>query len=191
MQKNFILFILFISAATVSNGQDKPATTSNARDNPTATREYDMASFGLGFGFDYGGIGLNFVLYPQENVGIFGGVGYAIAGIGYNVGFKFRLAPEKSFTPFVMIMFGYNTAISVSGGFNSTFNGNQNKFFYGPTAGIGFDLGKHKKNGYFSLALTIPFRGSDVDNYITQLRNSGATFSNSLSSVGISLGYHF
>ena len=46
-------------------------------------RTIDATSFGIGTGLDYGGFGGNVMIYPQRNIGIFGGFGYALAGFGY------------------------------------------------------------------------------------------------------------
>lgn len=146
--------------------------------------EYDKVSIGLGLGFDYGGIGANLLAYPQKNIGLFFGAGYAFAGVGYNGGMKFRFATKSRVHPYLIGMYGYNAAISVS---NYT---NYNKFFYGPTFGFGIDM-HSRRSGYWSLALMVPVRGSEVDNYINSLKASGVSFSNSLSPVGFSIGYHF
>jgi hypothetical protein len=180
MKKTLLLSALLFGAALASNAQNKAAETP----------EYDKSTLGFGIGFDYGGFGLNYAVFPQKNIGLFGGVGYAIAGVGYNVGVKFRLTPNHRFNPFIMGMYGYNAAVAVSG---DNFSGmSYNKLFYGPTAGIGFDYGTYKaKKGYLSVALTIPFRSPDADNYINQLKADGVVFKNGLSSVGFSIGYKF
>jgi hypothetical protein len=178
MKKKFFLFALLFGAVTASFAQK------TSEPNP----EFDKGALGLGLGFDYGGIGINYTVYPQKNIGLFGGVGYAIAGVGYNFGARFQVTPVRQFTPFAMIMYGYNAAIQVKDA-----NGpgqNSNKLFYGPTAGVGFDLGWHRAGkGYLSIALTIPFRSPDVNNYINELSASGVTFANKPSPVGFSIGY--
>jgi len=178
MKKIILLPVLLLSFSIICHAQP------DAKD--TATR-CDVFSIGLGLGFDYGGIGVNALAYPQKNIGLFGGVGYAIAGVGYNFGVKLRWPVSKVVAPYIMGMYGYNTAIHVSSNFG--FN-DQNKIFYGPTAGIGCDFGTHHANAsYFTLALTVPFRSPDVDDYITQLTSQGAQFKNKPSPVGISIGY--
>jgi hypothetical protein len=154
------------------------------------SRVFDKASFGLGIGLDHGGIGGNFTIYPQKNIGLFGGLGYAFAGAGYNVGAKIRLASEKhtsSMTPFLIGMYGYNAAVAVM---NAT---QFNKLFYGTTIGIGADFkSRPTKKGYWSFALLIPIRGSQVDNYIKDLKNNHSVeFKNELFPIAISAGYRF
>jgi hypothetical protein len=152
------------------------------------SRQTDKLSIGLGAGLDFGGFGGNVIYYPIQNVGLFGGVGYALAGAGYNVGLKYRYIPKKptsKIDPYGMIMYGYNAAIAV-------LNANQyNKLFFGPTLGVGIDFNRKPMNkGYWSFALLIPIRNSEVNEYIDDLENNhGAEFQNRLFPVGISVGY--
>lgn len=150
----------------------------------------DMSSFGIGFGLDYGGIGGNLLYYPQRNVGLFLGVGYAFAGFGYNLGMKLRLIGEKHSSPataYLIGMYGYNAAIAVS-------NADQfNKLFYGPSIGFGLDYKSNpSKLSYWTFSLLFPIRGSEVDDYITDLKNNhGVEFKNDLLPIAISVGYRF
>jgi hypothetical protein len=179
MKHTLILSTLFLCLATTLNAQKTYYPESS---------DYDKSTLGIGIGFDYGGIGLNYTVYPQENIGLFGSVGYAIAGAGYNFGVKLRANPNR-FTPFFMAMYGYNAAIAVSG---NTGGMNLDKLFYGPTLGGGFDLKSRGGKGYFSFALTVPIRNQDADNYMQELTNTyGITFGNKLSPVGFSFGYRF
>lgn len=151
---------------------------------------YDKLNLGIGFGFDYGGFGGNLTYYPQKNIGVFFGGGYALAGFGYNAGVKYRFLsakPTSQFTPFLMAMYGYNAAIHVSN------QSELDKLFYGPTFGAGFDLGTHRVGkGVFSMAIFVPIRGSDPDDYMDHLRNDyNVSFKNKLIPIGFSFGYKF
>ncbi|MDR3711581.1 MAG: hypothetical protein P4L51_02105 [Puia sp.] len=190
MKKHLFLSAFLCYSLIAANAQNKQADSQNKLTDDLP--QYDKSTLGFGIGFDYGGFGGNYCIFPQQNIGIFGGVGYAIAGLGYNFGLKFRLTPRHKFNPFVMAMYGYNAAIAVSNSENFVNASNMNKLFYGPTAGIGFDYGNYRtRKGYLSVALTIPFRSPDVNNYIDQLKNQGVTFRNGLSAVGFSIGYKF
>lgn len=173
------LFCFFLFIAITSRGQ-------NTDSEPVP---YDRVSLGFGFGFDYGGIGTNLIVYPQKNIGLFGGVGYALAGLGYNAGVKFRILssnPASKASLFFVGMYGYNAAVYV------TNNTSYNKMFYGPTVGAGCDLktGSNGK-GYVSLALMVPIRNGDASNYIDNLKsNYGVEFKNNLWPIGFSVGYH-
>ena len=153
-------------------------------------RKPDMINFGPGLGFDYGGLGVNFMGYPQKNIGIFIGGGYALAGFGYNAGVKFRLSPDRgvSVNPFLTAMYGYNAAMVV------TDNTQYNKLFYGPTLGVGVDIRSKRpaSKGFLSIALLFPIRNSDSRDYMDFLKNTyGISFSNDLVPVGFSIGYKF
>ncbi len=161
-------------------------TLSKAQKTERPPVPYDRLAIGIGAGFDYGGFGFNLIGYPQKNIGVFVGAGFAIAGIGFNAGVKYRILPGKLFSPYIVGMYGYNAAVAVT---NSP---NFNKLFYGPSAGAGFDLYSRSGRGYFSLALLVPFRSPDVNNYMQELQNTnGVNFNNSLWPVGISIGYKF
>ncbi len=145
----------------------------------------DVLSFGLGVGFDYGGLGANMLLYPQKNIGIFAGAGYALIGIGVNAGCKLRVAKNEKMNPYFIAMYGYQTAIIIKDGEQ------YNKFFYGTTVGVGLDF-KPSRKGYFTMALLVPFRGQEVQDYLNNLKNNhGVTFKNDIIPVGISIGYRF
>lgn len=77
---------------------------------PPQTEKFNL---GLGMGMDYGGIGLNALVYPQNNIGLFAGGGYALAGFGWNAGLKgrFFLNESSAITPYLMAMYGYNAAV--------------------------------------------------------------------------------
>jgi hypothetical protein len=147
----------------------------------------DKVSAGLGLGMDYGGVGGNLLVYPQKNIGLFGGVGYAIAGVGFNAGVKYRFIPKNpkaAALVYALAMYGYNAAVQVKN------LSELNKIFYGPTFGIGVDVRASRKNkDYWSFALLIPVRKAEVDDYIDNLKNSGVEFSNGLIPIGISIGY--
>jgi hypothetical protein len=147
----------------------------------------DKVSAGLGLGLDYGGIGGNFLVYPQKNIGLFGGVGYPIVGVGFNAGLKVRIIPKnpKAATLlYALAMYGYNAAIQVKK------LAELNKLFYGPTFGIGLDVrASRKSKDYWTFALLIPIRKAEVDVYIDNLKNSGVEFTNGLIPIAISIGY--
>lgn len=171
-----------------SNTTDTTQTEVNLQ--TSISSEMDKASIGLGFGMNYGGIGGNFLVYPHRNIGIFGGLGYAIAGVGFNVGTKIRFtsnSPTVKVTPYALIMYGYNAAIEVKGAEELS------KMFYGPTVGFGIDFNANRaKKGYWTVAILVPIRGSEVKNYIDDLKNNhGVKLENDLMPIAFSVGYRF
>jgi len=160
---------------------------SNAR---ASAENIIWSGVGVGFGMDYGGIGVNYTAYLAKNIGVFAGAGYAFAKIGYNVGMKFRYVPKNTaakLNPFVLAMYGYNAAFTV------TSEPSYSKLFTGFTAGIGTDFRANPQSkGYFSVALLFPFQNSDVKSYDEYLTtNFEGEFQNWVKSVGFSLGYHW
>lgn len=145
---------------------------------------------GIGMGLDFGGLGMNVMYNPTNALGLYFGAGYAFAGIGVNGGASLRLVSKKPWNrvvPYVTGMYGYNAAIAVQ-------NSKQyNKMFYGPTAGIGIELrARSPKVSCWTFALLIPFRSSDLQDYIDELKNNYyIEFKNELTPVMISIGYHF
>jgi hypothetical protein len=181
MKLKFLTLIVFYQLLNYS---------SRAQVNKEDVRNPDITSIGFGLGFDYGGIGGNFMVYPQKNIGIFIGGGYAFAGMGYNAGIKLRLTPGNSsvVNPYITAMYGYNASVSI------TDNPQYDKLFYGPTLGFGIDIRSRKpsSSGYLSIALMIPIRNSDAQNYIDLLKTEyGASFSTNLPPIGLSIGYKF
>ncbi len=83
-------------------------------------------------------------------------------------------------------MYGYNAAVAVLN------QAGYDKIFYGPSFGAGCEFyKKHRNNGCFTLALLIPVRKPDVNDYMDQLKQQGVTFNNTLLPIAISVGYKF
>jgi hypothetical protein len=155
---------------------------------PTQTVITDKVSLGAGLGMDFGGLGVNLLVYPHRNIGLFGCVGYAMAGTGYNIGTKIRFVSENTkskATFYGLAMYGYNAAIAVT---NAT---EYNKLFYGPTLGFGFDYKSHpSKRGYWTFCILLPIRSTEVDDYINDLKDHHSIeFKNELMPIGITMGY--
>lgn len=181
-------FIKMSQVRYVSYGEQEEVFTNEPVDEIIKNGPLDKVSLGLGLGMDFGGIGGNLLFYPQRNIGIFGGLGFAYAGTGYNVGIKLRTASSDStarVVPYGLLMYGYNAAIVVT---NAT---DLNKIFYGPSLGFGLDYKSHlSKKSYWTIALIIPIRGSEVDDYMEDLKdNHGVEFKNDLLPVSFTIGY--
>lgn len=159
-----------------------------AQDSIQVPRVIDKTSFGIGGGLDYGGIGANLLVYTNKNFGLFGGMGYALTGIGFNAGAKFRFISKKNNTdPYILAMYGYNAAIKIQN------ESQYNKLFYGPSFGFGLDIrSKLMNKSYLTMALLVPIRGSTVNEYIDDLKsNHGVEFKTKLTPIMFSIGYRF
>lgn len=146
----------------------------------------EMASFGLGIGLDYGGIGGRLAVQINPQLGAFIAGGYAFAGFGYNAGLRGRLNPEKKFNPTLSLMYGYNAALQITGGPPGT---DINKLYYGPTIGIGFERRLRNLNkDFWQLELLVPIRSSEYDNDIAKYKS---ILSSTPVPIAISIGYHW
>ena len=149
---------------------------------------FDKLSVGLGIGQDYGGFGGNILYYPQRNFGLFCGIGYNLAGVGYNLGIKSRIAIGSSSSHVlvsVLAMYGYNAVIRVAD------MGELNKVFYGATVGAGLDFKPFKySDDYISVSLFVPFRSSEVQDYMDYLEQVySLVFEQGLFPISFSFGY--
>ncbi len=157
---------------------------------PDQSWQPDQVAIGIGGGLDYGGFGGNITYYPAQSIGVFGGVGYALAGVGYNGGVKIRYVPAKEGArvhPHGLVMYGYNAAVAVMN------RSDLNRMFYGPTVGAGIDFHRNlMKRGYWSFSVLVPIRKDEVQEYIDMLESVyGAEFQSSLFPVSVSIGYRF
>jgi hypothetical protein len=145
---------------------------------------------GAGFGLDYGGIGFKFAYSPIPYLSIFTGLGYAIAGPGYNVGLVYNILPKTTkyfYRPNIRTMYGYNTAIMVIG------VSGHNKVYYGPSFGLGneFRFGRNKRTG-IDLDINFPIRDPQVKDDVDEI-NATHTLTTKLNyplPIQISLGFH-
>ncbi len=192
-----VLLLVFVGFSIDLSAQNNPDSTqrlpatvaSSGQVDPGERLFRDVVAIGLGVGLDYGGIGVNLTVYPQKNIGLFAGIGYAFVGAGYNFGAKLRIIPNERFmkvSPYVVGMYGYNTFVKV------TNKSEYDKFFYGTSAGAGVDIRFPMNKGYLSLGIIIPFRDPEVDTYMDYLEaTKGVRFESELLPFTISVGYRF
>lgn len=177
------LFFILICIPCLAFSQADTIVTLKSYNEPA-----DIFTAGLGFGQDLGGIGANLTYYPIKNLGFQGGLGYALAGIGFNVGVKYRFLKGDELTrrvPYFIGMYGYNAAIKIKN------LSDKDTLFYGPSVGFGFDskaLGT--SHTYWSFAILYPFRSKDVSKYMDDLKkNYGVYFKNDLFPITLSVSY--
>lgn len=111
---------------------------------------------GIGAGLDYGGYGTKAEILPIKFVGLFAGIGYNLANIGFNGGLSFKVLPKKNITPTLLAMYGYNGVISYTLPYTRDV---YKSVYYGFTTGVGIDfhLGKRKFNK-LTTEFLVPFR---------------------------------
>ena len=144
-------------------------------------------SLGIGFGQDYGGIGVRLTFLPDQHIGLYFSGGYAIAGFGYNAGAIIRINPEKRIVPTFNVMYGYTAAIAISG------TKQYDKIYYGPSIGAGFiSKTRRDERSFWHFELILPFRPAEFDRDLAALQNNPAIKGVQPPwPVTISIGYHF
>lgn len=181
----FYLLSPMFSIAQGNTGIEKKESLKQKASYPT-----DKSSLGLGMGLDYGGFGACLTVYPQKNIGLFGGLGYALTGVEYNAGVKARLLfnqKKPNASLFVLGMYGYNTVFKIKG------LSKLNKTFYGPSVGVGLETAvRPNKAGVWSFAIIVPLRSKEALDYQDYLNLIPyINMENELAPVAFSIGYKF
>ena len=138
--------------------------------------------FGFGVGLEHGGIGVRADLRPIPELSVFGGAGYAFAGIGWNLGFACRLRPGHKVVPYVTAMYGYNTAYVLRN--QATRTTIDSELYFGPSFGAGVEFMKKVDAAFWRVGLLFPIRADEVAEEHPEI-------SEKLWPVLFSIGYHF
>lgn len=151
-------------------------------------KNFDNSAFiGIGFGFDYGGLGAKFEYLPIKYIGLNAGIGYNFYSAGWNVGGSFKILPQKVFCPYITALYGYNAVFKGTDSYTKQYE----SVSYGITIGLGFDY-KVGKNNKISFALFIPFRSQEFqDKYNAAKNDPFVEISGELPPIGLSFGYNF
>lgn len=150
--------------------------------DPREATKRSTASFGLGLGLDYGGIGSKLTLFSGNRLSLFGGVGYNLLEAGYNAGLEFNFLPHSQATPFISAMYGYNGVI-----FEPDYSSRESKTYYGPSFGLGVKIRTGRSipsKNYFSLQLIFPIREQ-------KLKTATYNDPGPIHPLLFSLGFHF
>jgi len=184
-----LVIFSFFSICNANNTLDyyilKPTTSkiSIEKFRKDSIKPFDI-SVAYGFGLDYGGLGVNLLITPIKYLSIFGGVGYPIIDLGYNIGARLNIAPNTLGNFHFIGMYGYNSIVYIK-------NARQfNKMFFGPSFGIGVDIRTNsRRKTYLTLSLLYPVRKDEVFDYMEDLKkNHNISFYNSLNPLTLSLG---
>jgi len=143
-------------------------------------------NLGFGAGLDYGGIGGRVTVTPSRNFGIFGSVGYAIAGVGFNGGIQGIFNSKSRVVPYLTGMYGYNAALSITGSIETK------KLYYGPSFGFGMKvISRRSEANFWNFEFLIPIRPQDYEDDLDYYKNLGVEFKQSPLPFTVSIGYHF
>lgn len=125
------------------------------------------AVVGLGMGLPYGGFGGRLSINPLDQVALFGGLGYNLVGVGYNVGMQYIVPSEKQAEFFLTAMYGYNAVIKIKGTnlYNDSYNG--------VSAGAGLRINSKQNKGMFwDFGVLIPARSQEYRDDWDRLNNN-------------------
>jgi hypothetical protein len=142
---------------------------------------------GPGIGFDYGGLGGKVEFLPIKYVGVFAGAGYNLLSVGWNVGGTVKILPDKVVSPNIVVMYGYNAALTGLDSYAKQYNMTS----YGVTAGINLDIKVGKKGHKISPGVFLPFRSEKFkENYKKAEDDPNMTVS-FLMPITFSVGFNF
>lgn len=151
----FIIFSILLVGFWSAKGQE--ISLSSARGE---------TSLGIGVGLPYGALGLRIGNNIADHLNLFGGLGYQLVGIGYNVGLLKDFKSNGSAQFYLLGMYGSNSAIRIEG------LEEENKLYAGFTIGLGVKINSNMKEGnYWDLGLLLPFRSSSFENDFDRLQN--------------------
>jgi len=165
----YIFFLLFLGSHT------------------TFGQNNQQVYFGLGMGLDYGGLfGGKIEYLPVKNFGLYGGLGYNLLSVGWNVGATYKILPDKNVSPNLMLFYGYNGVTKVEGAPEYEMTS------YGVTIGGNLDIKVGRKGNKLSVGLFVPIRTQKFkDNYDAMKNDPRIELKNELMPIAISIGYNF
>jgi len=153
-------------------------------------KEAYMFEFGLGLGYEYGGIGAHFAVSPVPYASAFLGVGIN-GGIGFNAGaavFAIPKTTKHTFRPFLEAMYGYNLVTILVDEATNVMDVNQ---YYGPSVGLGCEIRfgyPVKRHGF---DIVFPRYGFWSDKAWDAYNSFDEESRPALGPWGFSIGYHF
>lgn len=146
--KKFILLSICLLFLQIAYAQDDVQETHLSSQKGETT-------FGLGLGLPYGGIGLRLGTNIIDHLNLFGGLGYQISGVGYNIGLRKDFKSSNMAQFYLTAMYGTNAAIKVKG------LPSYDKVYSGASFGLGVKINSRSKEGnYWDLGLLLPLRSS-------------------------------
>ena len=113
---------------------------------------------------------------------------YNLLSVGWNVGATYKILPDKSVSPNLMIFYGYNGVSKIVGNPYSGYNMTS----FGITLGGNLDIKVGRKGNKFSVGLFVPFWSQEFkDNYNEMKNASYIKLENELFPAAISFGFNF
>ena len=140
---------------------------------------------GVGLGLDYGGIvGAKVEYLPIKNFGVFGGLGYNLASVGWNAGVTYKILPDNRVSPNLLAFYGYNGVSKGAPEYEMT--------SYGVSFGANVDIAVGSKGHKVSAGLFVPVRSSKFrDNYDAMKNDQLIKVKSGLTPIVVGLGFNF
>jgi hypothetical protein len=155
--------------------------------NVLAAQSGQKVYIGPGIGLDYGGIGGKVEYLPVKYVGIFGGLGYNLLAVGWNVGALCKIQPDNIVSPSLMAFYGYNAIFEATDGYSAQYR----MLSYGMTFGVNLDIKRGNRGNKLNVGFFVPVRSPEfMDNYKRAVNDSRMAVS-LLLPVTVSVGYTF
>lgn len=154
--KKVLLFVCCLCLLQISNGQEKNLSSRKGE-----------SSLGFGMGLPYGGFGVNLKTNVADGFALFGGLGYQISGIGYNVGAIKDISSIGLADIYALGMYGTNAGIKIKGDFS------YEKLYFGPSFGAGVRINSRQKEGnHWNMGLLVPIKSSSYKAKEKEFKNS-------------------
>lgn len=156
-----------------------------------------ILSIGGGIGINYGGLGGSISYLLTERAGVFGSIGYASIGVGYNLGATYNILKEKRVMPYACAMYGFNSAIIVrdlttNGSFGTSSSSEYDKIYYGFSLGGGIKLhSRRKPENYWNFSLFFPIHSDEYRRDLNKLKSNPRITASDPAPLTIGIGYHF
>lgn len=148
---------------------------------------HSHVNFGLGYGLDYGGLGIRFAALPIQHIALFAGLGYNFDRLGFNGGLSFQILPDNRVCPVVLAMYGYNGTVIVRGATATDLN----KTYYGPSVGAGVHFRDKKRLNFINVEILVPFRSQEFKDYHDNLKSNPLIRDvNDTFPITFAVGYH-
>lgn len=165
------------------------ASTSFAQETETPIHNLNAPKsvyLGLGFGLDHGGMGAKIEYLPVKNIGVFAGLGYNLAELGWNLGATYKIKTSERFSINPTAFYGYNGVLKVDGA------SEYDMVSHGLSVGLNLDFHVGKKDNKITAGIFVPFRSQKFnDNYDLVKDHPYIKMDSKLTPVTFSIGYNW
>lgn len=157
-------FCLIFVFSHQSFSQARPEVFGQEYENPI--NKEGFGSFGVGIGLPYGGLGARIGYNVADKLNLFTGLGYNLAGFGFNLGLQYDFAEINRTVFYLSGMGGYNAVTYVDGAPEYT------ETFYGPSFGVGIKMDSKRASGNFwQFGIIVPVKSPAYEEMMNDIKN--------------------